>query len=131
MLYGCGCGVVGNSNCLTTYVEMRFLWLPQSTIKCNGVRFTHICEWKRLSPSLGFSGSSGWIIVVETIAVGSASIICLLLLLSESEFESGLDFVSLSSATNDYFERHSSVLCCKIPDIINTQNINKMLEMAE
>jgi hypothetical protein len=44
MLYGCGCGVVDNPNCLTTSAEMRFFWLPLSTIKCSGVPFTHICE---------------------------------------------------------------------------------------
>jgi hypothetical protein len=44
MLYGCGCGVVDNPNCLTTSAEMRFFWLPLSTIKCSGVAFTHICE---------------------------------------------------------------------------------------
>jgi hypothetical protein len=111
MLYGCRCGVVGKSNCLMTSVEMRFFWLPLSTIKCSGVPFTHIYEWKRHSPSSGSSGSSSWIVAVTTVAVGSASIICLLLLLSESESKSGLNSVSLSSATNDCFERHSSVLC--------------------
>jgi hypothetical protein len=44
MLYGCGCGVVDNPNCLMTSAEMRFFWLPLSTIKCSGVPFTHICE---------------------------------------------------------------------------------------
>jgi hypothetical protein len=44
MLYGCGCGVVDNPNYLTTSAEMRFFWLPLSTIKCSGVPFTHICE---------------------------------------------------------------------------------------
>jgi hypothetical protein len=82
MLYGCGYGVVGKSNYLTTSVEMRFFWLPLSTIKCGGVPFTHIYEWKRRSPSSGSSGSSSWIVVVVTVVVGSASIICLLLLLS-------------------------------------------------
>jgi hypothetical protein len=72
-----------------TYVEMRFFWLPLSTIKCSGVPFTHIYEWKRCSPSSGSSGSSGWIVVVMIVVVGSASMICLLLLLSESESESG------------------------------------------
>jgi hypothetical protein len=46
-----------------------------------------------------------------TIVVGYASIMCLILFLFESEFDSGLNYVSLSSATNDYFEQHSSVLC--------------------
>ena len=44
MLYGCDCGVVNNRNCFTTSSEMRFFWLPLSTIKCNGVPFTHIYE---------------------------------------------------------------------------------------
>jgi hypothetical protein len=30
MLYGCGCGVVDNSNHLTNFVEMRLFWLPLS-----------------------------------------------------------------------------------------------------
>jgi hypothetical protein len=59
MLYGCGCGVVDNPNCLMTFVEMRFFWLPLSTMKCNRVPFTHICEWKRCSPSSISVGSSG------------------------------------------------------------------------
>jgi hypothetical protein len=42
MLYGCRCGVVDNPNCLMTSAEMRFFWLPLSTIKCRGVPFTHI-----------------------------------------------------------------------------------------
>jgi hypothetical protein len=111
MLYGCGCGVVRKSNCLMTSAEIRFFWLPLSTIKCSGVPFTHICEWKRHSPSSGSSGSSGWIVVVTMVAVGSTSMIYFLLLFSESESKSGLDSVSLSSTTNDCFERHSSVLC--------------------
>jgi hypothetical protein len=49
--------------------------------------------------------------VVITVAVGSTSIICLLLLLFESNSESGLSFVSLISTTDDYFERHSSLSC--------------------
>jgi uncharacterized membrane protein len=87
-----------------TYAEMKFFWLLLSAIKCSGVPFTHICEWKRRSPSSGSSGSSGWIVVVATIAVGYASMICLLLLLYESKSESWLGSVSLSLATNDCFE---------------------------
>jgi hypothetical protein len=111
MLYGCGCGVVGNSNCLTTFVEMSFFWIFLSTMKCNGVPFTHICEWKRCSPSSGSVGSSGWIIVVATMEVGPVSIIYLLPLFSKSYSESGFDSFSLILATTDCFERHSSVLC--------------------
>ena len=110
MLYGCGC-CVDNPNCLTTSVEMRFFWLPLSTIKCSRVPFTHICEWKRRSPSSGSIGSSSWIAAVATIAVGSASMIYLLPLFSESDYESRFGSLSLISATNDCFERHSSVLC--------------------
>jgi hypothetical protein len=104
VLYGCGCGVVRKSNCLTTSVETRFSWLPLSIIKCSEVPFTHICEWKRCSPSSESSSSSGWIVAVVTMIVSSASIIRLLLLLFESESELGIDSVSLSSATNDCFE---------------------------
>ena len=111
MLYGCRCGVIDNPNYLMTSAEMRFFWLPLSTIKCSGVPFTHICEWKRCSPSSGSVGSSGWIAVVATIAVGSASMICLFPLFSELDFESGFGSLSLISTTNDYFERQSSVLC--------------------
>jgi hypothetical protein len=109
MLYGCGCGVVGKSNCLTTSAEMMFFWLPLSTIKCSGVPFTHICEWKSRSPSL--RSSSGWIVVVVTVVVGSTSMICLLLLFFESGSKSRFDSLSLSLTTDDYIERHSSVLC--------------------
>jgi hypothetical protein len=109
MLYGCRCGIVGKSNCLTTFVEMMLFWLPLSTIKCSGVPFTHICEWKSRSPSL--RSSSGWIVAVGTIAVGYASMIYLLLLFSKSGSNSGFISLSLRSTTNDCIERHSSVLC--------------------
>jgi len=111
MLYGCGCGVVDNPNCLTTFVEMMFLWLSLSTIKWNRVPFTHICEWKRCSPSSWFVGSSSWIVVVTTIEVGFASMIYLLLVFSELDSELGFDSLSLISNTNDCFDRHSSVFC--------------------
>jgi hypothetical protein len=110
MLYGCRCGVV-EIQLLDDLCETRLFWLLLSTMKCSGVPFTHIYEWKRHSPSSGSSGSSGWIVVVMIVAVGSASMICFLLLFSESDSESGLDSFSLSSTTNDCFERHSSVLC--------------------
>ena len=111
MLYVCRCGVVYNPNYLTTSAEMRIFWLPLSKIKFNEVPFTHICEGKRRSPSLGSIGSSGWIVAVATIAVGSASMIYLLPLFSESDSESRFGSLSLISITNDCFERHSSVLC--------------------
>ena len=47
MLYGCGCGVFDNPNYLMKSSEMRLFWLSLSTIKCSGVPFTHICEWKK------------------------------------------------------------------------------------
>jgi hypothetical protein len=67
-----------------TSAKIRFFWLLLSTIKCNMVPFTHICEWKRCSPSSGSSVSSGSIVVAMTIIVVSASMIHLLLLFSES-----------------------------------------------
>jgi hypothetical protein len=103
--------VLPASNYLITSLMIRFFWFPISTMKCNGVPFTHICEWKRRSPYSGSSSSSSWIVMVTMVAVGFASIFYFLLLFYESEFESRFDSFSLSSTTNDYFERHSSVLC--------------------
>ena len=42
MVYGCGCAVVGKPNRFTTSAEMRFFWLPLSTMNCSGEPFTHI-----------------------------------------------------------------------------------------
>jgi len=109
MLYGCGCGVAGKSNCLTTSIEMIFFWLPLSTIKWSGVPLTHICEWKSCSPSS--RSSSSWIVAVAIVEMGSTSIIYLLLLFSKSGSKSRFISLSFSSATNDCIERHSSVLC--------------------
>jgi hypothetical protein len=109
MLYGCGCGFVGKPNCLTTFAEMMLFWLPLSTIKCSGVPFTHIFEWKSRLPSS--RSSYGWIVAVATVAVGYVSMIYILLLFSESGSKSGFESLSLSSTTNDCIERHSSVLC--------------------
>jgi hypothetical protein len=111
MVYGWGCGIVDNFNLLMTSVEIRFFWLHLSTMKCSGVPFTHICEWKRHSPSSSSSDSSGWIFVVAMVALGSASMIHFPLSCSESESESGSNSFSLSSTNNDCFEWHSSVLC--------------------
>jgi hypothetical protein len=58
-VYGCGCGIVGKANHLKTSTEIRFFWLPLSSMNYNGVLFTHINEWKRRSPSSGSSGSPG------------------------------------------------------------------------
>jgi hypothetical protein len=82
MLYGCGCVFVGKSNFLMTYVEIRFFWILLSTIKYSGVPFTDNYEWKRCSPPSRSSSYSSWIVAVMTIAVGFASIISILLLLS-------------------------------------------------
>ena len=57
MVYDCGCVVVGKPNRFTTSAEMRFFWLPLSTMNCSREPFTHISEWKRRS---SFSGSIWW-----------------------------------------------------------------------
>jgi len=90
---------------------MRFFWLLLLTMKCSGVPFTHICEWKRLSPSFGSSGSPGWSLVVATVALGFASMICLPLSRSILELEPASDSDYFTLATNDCFERPSTVLC--------------------
>jgi hypothetical protein len=94
-----------------TSAEMRFFWLPLSMMKCSGVPFTHICEWKRCSPSSGSSGSPGWSLVVAMVALGSMSMIHLPLSSSGSESEPTSDSEAFTSATNDFFERQSAVLC--------------------
>ena len=111
MLYGCGCGIVGNFNRLTTSTDIRLFWLPLLTMKCNGTPFTHIYEWKRRSPSSSSFGSSGWIWVVATVALGFASMTYFPLSISESEWEYGSNSEAFSLATSDYFVRHSLVLC--------------------
>jgi hypothetical protein len=114
MVYVCGCAVVGKPNCFMTSTEMRFFWLPLSTMNCNGEPFTHILEWKRRSASSGSSGSSFWIFVVATMALGSASIICFPLSFplsgSDSESEHASDSEAFNSATSDCLARHSLVL---------------------
>jgi hypothetical protein len=95
MLYGCECGFARKSNYWTTFVEIRFFWITISTMKCSGVPFTHIYEWKRHSPSSGSSGSSGWIFLVPIVAVGYASMICFLLLFYELDSDSRLSSFSL------------------------------------
>jgi uncharacterized membrane protein len=85
VVYNCGCGIVGRANRLTTSAEMRFFWLLLSMMKCSGVPFTHICEWKRHSPSSSSSGSPGWSLVVATVALGFMSMIYLPLSISGSE----------------------------------------------
>ena len=79
--------------------------------ECSGVPFTHICEWKRRSPSSGSSSSRGWSLVVATVALDSASMIPLPLSSSSSESEYASHSEAFTSATNNYFERQSTVLC--------------------
>jgi uncharacterized membrane protein len=95
---------VGRANFLTTSVDMRLFWLPLSTMKCSGVPFTHICEWKRNSHSSGLSGSPGWSLVVATVALGSTSMIHLPLSGSVSESEFASNSEAFTSATNECFE---------------------------
>jgi len=111
MLYGCRCGIVDNPNYLMTSTDMRLFWLSLSTIKCNRVPFIHICEWQRCSPSLGYIGSSSWIVPFATIEVGCVLMIYLFSIFFWSDSESGFDSLSLTSSTNDFFEWHSLVLC--------------------
>jgi len=94
MVYGCGCVVVGKPSCFTTYAEMRFFWLLLSTMNYSAEPFTHIWEWKRCSSSSGSLGSSFWIFVVETVALGSASIIYFPLSFSLSSPNSELEHPS-------------------------------------
>jgi hypothetical protein len=102
---------VGRASCLVTSLEMRFLWLPLSMMKCSGVPFTHIFKWKRHSPSSSSSGSPGWSLVVEMVALGYESIICLPLSGSRSKSEPASDLEAFTLATSDCFERQSAVLC--------------------
>src|ERR1700736_5433915 len=93
---------------------MRFFLLPLSTMNCSGEPFTHICEWKRRSPSSGSSGSFFWILAVATVALGSASMICFPLPFPLSGSGSGLEHASdskdFNSATNDCLVRHTCVM---------------------
>jgi len=89
---------------------MRFFWLPLSIMKCSGVPFTQICEWKRRSRSSGSSGSPGWSLVVAMVVLGYASMICLPLSGSDSESEPTSNLQAFTSTTNDYFERQSTML---------------------
>jgi hypothetical protein len=59
----------------------------------------------------GLSGSPGWSLVVETVALGSASIICLPLSSSHLDSEPEYDSKAFTSATSNCFERQSVVLC--------------------
>jgi hypothetical protein len=94
-----------------TSTEIRFFELPLSTMKWRGVPFTHICEWKRHSPSSSSFGSSDWNFLVVMVTLGSMSMIHFSLFGSESNFELASNFEAFVSTNNDCFERHSSVLC--------------------
>jgi hypothetical protein len=94
-----------------TSTEMRFFWLLLSMMKCNGVPFTPIFEWKRCSPSSGSSGLPGWSLVVETVALGFASMIHIPLSTYDSELEPASDSEFFTSATKYFFDRNSLVLC--------------------
>lgn len=43
--------VMNGANMFNTFAEMRFFYLPVSTINYNREPFTYICEWNRQSPS--------------------------------------------------------------------------------
>jgi len=111
MVYGCGCVVVSKPICFTTSAEMRFFWLPLSTMNYSGEPFTHIWEWKRHSYSFGSLGSYFWIFMVEIVALGSALIVYFPLSFPLSSFdlesEHASDSKAFSSATNDCLARHS------------------------
>lgn len=114
MVNSVGCVVVGKPISFMTSIEIRFFWLPLSTMNCSGEPFTHIWEWKRCSSSFGSSGSSFWIFVVATMALGSASIIYFPLSFPlfglDLELEHASDSKTLSSATSECLGWHSLVL---------------------
>ena len=108
MVYGWGCGIVDKFSLLTTSANIKLFYLPLSRMKFSGVPFTHICEWKRCSPSSSSIELFGWIFAVVMVALGSASMIqfpCY-----ELEFDSRSNSFSLRWNNNDYFKRYSSVL---------------------
>ena len=114
MVYECGCAMVGNPNRFMTFAEMRFFWLPLSTMNCSGEPFTHMWEWKRRSSSYESSGSSFWIFMVVMVVLGSASIIFFPLsfpfLGLDSLSKHASDSEAFISATSDYLARHALVL---------------------
>jgi hypothetical protein len=104
MVYGWWCSIIGNFNILKTLAMFRFFSLPLSKMKCSGVPFSHICVWKRCSPSSSSSGSSSCIVVVAMVAMGYSLMICFHLLLFELYSKSSSNYFSLISTTNDCFE---------------------------
>jgi len=86
--------------------------------------FTHICEWNICSLSSAFAGSSGWIVAVVIVVVGSASMIRLIPLFSELDFESDLapflwsrePMIVLREiyqcCARGFFGKHTTFQCC-------------------
>ena len=113
MVYGCECGVVGRPNRFMTSTKKRLFWLPLSTMNCSEESFTHIYEWKIRSPSFGSSGSIFWVLVVEMMALVSASI-CFPLAFplsgSNTKLEHTYDSEAFSSGMSDYLDQHSLVM---------------------
>lgn len=114
MVYGYGCVLVFRPNRFMKSTEMRLFWLPMLTMNYSGEPFTHICEWKRRSPSSGSSGTIFWILVVAMMALSSTSMIYFPLSVPLSGYDSESKLVSdseaFSSATSDYLARNSLVL---------------------
>ena len=106
--------MAGKLSRFMTSAEMRFFWLPLLTMNCSREPFTHIWEWKRFSSSSRYFGSSFRIFVVETMTLGSTSIICfplsLPLLGYDLESEHASNSKAFISATGDYLARHSLLL---------------------
>jgi hypothetical protein len=111
MVYGWGCGVIDKFNLLMTSVDIVFFYIPLSIMKCGGVPFTQISEWKRRPPSSRSHDSFGWIFVVGIVPLGSTSMILFPFSYSESNFESRSNAFYLNLACNDYIKWNSLVLC--------------------
>jgi hypothetical protein len=62
-------------------------------------------KWYRALSLAPSSGSPGWSLVVEMVALGSASMICIPLYGSDSESEPTSDSEAFTSATSDCFEQ--------------------------
>jgi hypothetical protein len=111
MVYGWGCVIIRNFSILMTLMDIKLFWLPLSTIKNSGVSFTHICEWKRFSPSSVSFDSFGWIFAVAMVALGSMSMILFSLSFSKLDSKTYCYYFSFILSNSDCFEQHSLVLC--------------------
>jgi hypothetical protein len=80
-------------------------WHIVGVKRCSCITFTHICEWRKHSPSSGSLGSLGWSLVVAIVALGSTPMIYLPLSGSDSDSKTTSDSEDFTSATNDFFER--------------------------